>query len=180
MSSPSTTSLVTKSPWPAPKKKKGRRRRPTKKTFWKVKCLWMLWKDNMKIKLKNLTTGILASAYVSMRQHTSACACIRQHASAYVCIRQHPWAYVCIRQHTSACVCIRQHASHWPEVQTHWPVCSHAVWRMLTTGILAPVCSNFERYRTEQNNGVLDDTTHTTQLWFSPTHSLSRERYRTE
>jgi hypothetical protein len=53
------------------------------------------------------------SAYVSMRQHTSALEAraaglapvngsIRQHMSAYVSIRQHTSAYISIRQHTSA------------------------------------------------------------------------------
>jgi hypothetical protein len=56
------------------------------------------------------------SAYVSMRQHTSAhCVSayvsIRQHTSAYVSIRQHTSAHVSIRQHTSAHVSIRQHTS---------------------------------------------------------------------
>jgi hypothetical protein len=63
------------------------------------------------------------SAYVSMRQHASACASrIRQHTSAYAStaalsrgysqrrIRQHASAYVSMRQpHTSAYVSIRQH-----------------------------------------------------------------------
>jgi len=67
-------------------------------------------------------------AYVSMRQHTSACVSIRQHASAYVSRRRrrltehphtaaqmsmqclHTSAYV-IRQHTSAYVSMRQHTS---------------------------------------------------------------------
>ncbi len=51
------------------------------------------------------------SAYVSIRQHTlaedtSAYVSIRQHTSAYVSIRQHT-----IRQHTSVHVIIRQHTS---------------------------------------------------------------------
>ncbi len=42
------------------------------------------------------------SAYVSIRQHTSA-SCRSFHlGSAYVSIRQHTSAYVSIRQHTSA------------------------------------------------------------------------------
>jgi hypothetical protein len=47
------------------------------------------------------------SAYVSIRQHTSACgsalrlACHPQHTSAYVGTRQHPSAYVGIREHPS-------------------------------------------------------------------------------
>ena len=71
------------------------------------------------------------SAYISMRQHTSAyvsIVSIRQHASEYVSIchllvhdagvsihlastrmRQHPPAYISIRQHTSAYASIRQH-----------------------------------------------------------------------
>jgi hypothetical protein len=56
-----------------------------------------------------------ASAYVSIRQHTSACVSIRQHASAYVSIRQHTSAYVSIRHlqkaesHSRmlACTCCR-------------------------------------------------------------------------
>jgi hypothetical protein len=39
------------------------------------------------------------SAYVSIRQHASACVSMRQ---LYVSIRQHTSAYVSIRQHTSA------------------------------------------------------------------------------
>jgi hypothetical protein len=53
------------------------------------------------------------SAYVSIRQHTSAYVCIRLHASAYVSIRQHTSAYdICqFPSHTSAYVSIRQHTS---------------------------------------------------------------------
>jgi hypothetical protein len=43
-------------------------------------------------------------AYVSIRQHTSACVSMRQHASACVSMRQHASACVSIRQHTSAYV----------------------------------------------------------------------------
>jgi hypothetical protein len=58
-----------------------------------------------------------ASAYVSIRQHTSAHVSIRQHTSAHVSIRQHTSAYaspasshcVSIRQHTSAYVSICEH-----------------------------------------------------------------------
>ncbi len=70
-----------------------------------------------------------ASAYVSIRQHTSAYAyvSIRQHTSAYVSIRQHTSAYVLalgrsrpgsIRQHTSAYVSI----AHTPVDQRSLPV----------------------------------------------------------
>jgi hypothetical protein len=53
-----------------------------------------------------------ASAYVSMRQHTSGRGCevlvwrcgVSQHTSAYVSIRQHTSGYVSIRQHASAYV----------------------------------------------------------------------------
>ncbi len=62
------------------------------------------------------------SAYVSIRQHTSAYAAPlpagarsvpawRQHTSAYVSIRQHTPAYVSIRQHTPA------YASTWRSAQ---------------------------------------------------------------
>jgi len=59
------------------------------------------------------------TAYVRIRQHTSAYVCMSathslcslQHTSAYVRIRQHTSAYVRIRPHTSACVSIRQHTS---------------------------------------------------------------------
>jgi hypothetical protein len=37
------------------------------------------------------------SAYVSIRQHTSAYVSMRQHTSAYVSIRQHTSAYVALR-----------------------------------------------------------------------------------
>ncbi len=47
------------------------------------------------------------SAYVSIRQHTSAYVSM----SAYVSIRQHTSAYVSIHPHTSAYVSIRQHTS---------------------------------------------------------------------
>jgi hypothetical protein len=65
-------------------------------------------------------------AYVSIRQHTSACVSIRQHTAASLvclpvtsaCIRQHTSAYISIRRlayherlHTSAYVSIRQHTS---------------------------------------------------------------------
>jgi hypothetical protein len=61
----------------------------------------------------------IASAYVSIRQHTLAhflhtSACVTSHNAVYlkdhVSIRQHTSAYVSIRQHTSAYVSIRQHA----------------------------------------------------------------------
>ncbi len=62
------------------------------------------------------------SAYVSIRQHTSAYVSISwgqadaiQHTSAYVSIRQHTTAYV-IRQHTSAYVSIRQHSENDADV----------------------------------------------------------------
>ncbi len=88
------------------------------------------------------------SAYVSIRQHTSAASltlsgllsrmrlrplnrsptCIRHHASAYVIrqhtsahvsICQHTSAYVSIRQHTSACVSTRQHPSASVSIRQH-------------------------------------------------------------
>jgi hypothetical protein len=54
------------------------------------------------------------SAYVSIRQHTSAYRCLPAlpragytlNTSAYVSIRQHTSAYVSIRQHTSAYRCL--------------------------------------------------------------------------
>jgi hypothetical protein len=49
------------------------------------------------------------TAYVNIRQHTSANASIRQHASASVNIRQHTSAYASIRQHTPAYASIREH-----------------------------------------------------------------------
>jgi hypothetical protein len=64
------------------------------------------------------------SAYVSIRQHTSAYVSIRQHTSAYASIRQFrerqlaareaaapAMRALSIRQHTSAYVSIRQHTS---------------------------------------------------------------------
>jgi hypothetical protein len=70
------------------------------------------------------------SAYVSIRQHTSAygnfpppfpeSASRRQHTSAYVSIRQ---AYVSIRQHTSAYVSIRQHTSAYVSIRQHTSAC---------------------------------------------------------
>jgi isocitrate/isopropylmalate dehydrogenase len=92
------------------------------------------------------------SAYVSIRQQTSAYASIRQHrdlllhvthhlaqcahvrcclvrllrqhASAYVSIiRQHTSAYVSIRQHTSAYVSIRAQCLHAPLPRP--PACAH-------------------------------------------------------
>jgi hypothetical protein len=65
-------------------------------------------------------------AYVSIRQHASACVSIRQHTSAYVSIRQHTSAYVSIRQHKSAytkrlqrAVSIRQHTSAYVSIRQH-------------------------------------------------------------
>jgi hypothetical protein len=55
-------------------------------------------------------TSLHTSAYVSIRQ-PSAYVSMRQHTSAYFSTRQHTSAYVSIRQHTSAYVSIRQHAS---------------------------------------------------------------------
>jgi hypothetical protein len=83
-------------------------------------------------------------AYVSIRQHTSACVSIRQHTSAYVSIRQHTSAYVSMRQHASAYVSIRQHTSAYVSIRarlylagTKWK-CSTSVYaRMLT---YADVC----------------------------------------
>ncbi len=55
------------------------------------------------------------SAYVSIRQHTSACVCPHTTASSLpVSISQHTSAYVSIRQHTSACVCPHTTASSLP------------------------------------------------------------------
>ncbi len=69
-------------------------------------------------------TTVVARAYVSIRQHTSAFVSIRQHTSAYVSIRQHTSAYVSItsayvsiRQHTSAYVSIRQHTSAYVSIR---------------------------------------------------------------
>jgi hypothetical protein len=56
-------------------------------------------------------TCMHTSAYVSIRQHTSAYVSIRQHTPAYASIRQNTPAYVSIRQHTSAYASIRQHTS---------------------------------------------------------------------
>jgi hypothetical protein len=81
-------------------------------------------------------THLHTTAYVSIRQHTSAeesrrasalsprCyppadGRIRQHMSAYVSIRQHTSAYVSRRQHTSAYVSIRQHASAYVSIRQH-------------------------------------------------------------
>ncbi len=50
----------------------------------------------------------LLNAYVSIRQHTSACGSTRQHTSAYVSIRQLTSACGSIRQHTSVYARIRQ------------------------------------------------------------------------
>jgi hypothetical protein len=66
---------------------------------------------------------IHTSAYVSIRQHASACVSIRQHTSAYVSMRQHTSAYVSIRQHTSACVSMRQHASAYVSIRQHTSAC---------------------------------------------------------
>jgi hypothetical protein len=71
------------------------------------------------------TPRLRAPAYVSIRQHTSACVSIRQYTPAYVSIRQHTWEVrgvspasaggevpkELIRQHASAYVSIRQHTS---------------------------------------------------------------------
>jgi len=72
------------------------------------------------------------SAYVSIRQHRCYSAvhmprlplhCLRQNTSAYVSIRQHTSTYVSIRQHTSAYVSIRKHtcysAVHMPRLPLH-------------------------------------------------------------
>jgi hypothetical protein len=91
-------------------------------------------------KVRHLAVA-LASAYVSIRQHTSAYVTytgrvrhlgliIRQHTSAYVSIRHiysgspPPWpevasAYVSIRQHTSEYVSIRQHTSAYVSIRQH-------------------------------------------------------------
>jgi hypothetical protein len=65
------------------------------------------------------------SAYVSIRQHTSAYAtinlCWRQ-ATARCSLPQH--AYVSIRQHTSAYVSIRQHTSAYVSIRQHTPACA--------------------------------------------------------
>jgi hypothetical protein len=86
------------------------------------------------------------SAYVSIRQHTSAYVrqywhsvvlptyasirnllrqtseyvSIRKHTSAYVSIRQHTSAYVSIRQHTSAYVSILHHTSAYVSIRQYW------------------------------------------------------------
>ncbi len=52
----------------------------------------------------------VACQRLALCQHTSAYASIRTY-TAYVSIRQHTSAYVSIRQHTSAYVSIRQHTS---------------------------------------------------------------------
>ena len=59
------------------------------------------------------------SAYVSIRQHTSACVQIRQHTSKYVSIRQHTSAYVQIRQHMPAYLRIRQQTSAYVSIRQH-------------------------------------------------------------
>jgi hypothetical protein len=74
------------------------------------------------------------SAYVSIRQHTSAYVSIRtsayvsirQHTSAYASIRQHTSArcpFISIRQHTQACVSIRQHTSTYVSKVPVTPPC---------------------------------------------------------
>jgi hypothetical protein len=81
----------------------------------------------------------LPTAYVSIRQHTSADVSIRQHTSAYVSRRQHTSAYVSIRQHTSAYVSIRQHTSAFVSIRQHtsasWSSCAKSL-----NPIVCPLC----------------------------------------
>jgi hypothetical protein len=60
------------------------------------------------------------SAYVRIRQRTSANLSMRHHTSSYVSTRQHASEYVSIRRHTSAHVSTRQHTSaHVSSIRQH-------------------------------------------------------------